>query len=268
MITLLHVLLFLLIPVFAHAQSPFVLTWTDNSSGTGQEDRFEVERRADAGSYLILGTTGPDVATFSDSLVVSGILYTYRVRACNSTGCSGYSNEAAKMAEAGQPPAAPGAPTIAWVETLPIVALINFQPASVPLPSGYQKDDGSIYSAVQGYGWDLDLTGNTRDRNVHSDQRLDTFVYVNAGATATWNYSVPNGSYLVTLAAGDAQWAQGPHRVEVEGVVTINNVATAVNVFVTRTDVPVMVSDGSLTVTIGSPTSGNSMLNYVEIRQP
>jgi hypothetical protein len=148
------------------------------------------------------------------------------------------------------------------------MASINFQPSSVPIPSGYQKDDGSLYSTVRGYGWDRDLRGHTRDRNVHPDQRMDTLVansHDGTGTQATWNYALPNGTYLISLASGDPGYAQGPHRVEVEGNVVVNNIPTTADTFVTITDVPVVVSDGQLTVKLGG-TAGNSMLNYLIIK--
>jgi len=164
-------------------------------------------------------------------------------------------------------PAAPSAPTITWGDTLPVLARINFQPATAALPAGYQKDDGSAYSAARGYGWDQGMTGGARDRDLNADQRLDTFIYVGAGSTATWQYTLPNGTYLVSLAAGDAGWAHAGHVIVVEGVTVINNLPTAVNNYITRTDVPVTVSDGQLSITLGGPGAGNTMMCYVEIRQ-
>ena len=260
--------LFLFLPISGLAQTanPHTLTWQDNSSVSDQEDRFEIERMAGTGSFFPLVSTGPDVTTYQDNQIIVGAFYTYRVRACNTAGCSGYSNEASKIAQAGQAPTAPGLPVLTWISGPVIIAQVNFQPPSAALPAGYKKDDGSVYSAARGYGWDQNLTSSTRDRNVNADQRLDTFVYVGAGTTATWTYTLPNGSYLVTLAAGDAQWAQGPHRIEIEGVVAINNVATAVDNYVTLTDVPITVADGQLSVKIGGSSAGNTMLNYVTIK--
>src|SRR5215471_17982563 len=126
---------------------------------------------------------------------------------------------------------------------------INFEPATAPVPTGDQADTGAVYTASRGYGWSVDLTGNTRARNTNADQRLDTFVY--SANLATWTGDLANGNYLVSLASGDAAWAQGPHRVVVEGVVAINDVSTAVNQYLTVTDLPVSVADGKLTVQIG-----------------
>ncbi|MFH1016804.1 MAG: fibronectin type III domain-containing protein [Pseudomonadota bacterium] len=68
-----------------------VLTWQDNSSN---ETRFEIERCEGTGctNYALYAQVGAGVATFTDSSVVAGTTYCYRVRACNADGCSGYSN--------------------------------------------------------------------------------------------------------------------------------------------------------------------------------
>ena len=89
---------------------------------------------------------------------------------------------------------------------------MNFQPSGSNVPTGYQKDTGAGYSASRGYGWDHTI--GTRDRNKNTDHRLDTFI-VSEGAT--WRYNLPNGTYFVSLAIGDAGYAAGPHRVLVEG---------------------------------------------------
>jgi fibronectin type 3 domain-containing protein len=146
------------------------------------------------------------------------------------------------------------------------IVRINFQPSGAPVPASYQQDTGARYNAARGYGWNKDLNWNTRDRNVNADQRLDTFVFVDAGTAATWRYTLPNGHYLISLASGDASFSQGPHRVLIEGIVVIKNVPTNANQYVTRTDVPITVSDGELTVRVVG-TSGNSMLNYLIIKQ-
>ena len=141
--------------------------------------------------------------------------------------------------------------------------LINFQPSSATVPAGYAKDTGSLYTASRGYGWNIVL-GN-RDRNSVSDQRLDTFVF---NKDATWQYDLPNGDYLVSLASGDASYAQGPHEVVVEGTTVINNIPTTVGEFLEVTNVPISVSDGQLTIDLSPTGYGLTMLNYVIIATP
>ena len=85
------------------------VTWTDNSSGDGQELNFKLERKQVAnpsplptvsfdctglaGTYAQIGTTPTNVTSFVDTTVTTGNSYCYRVRASNAAGDSGYSNE-------------------------------------------------------------------------------------------------------------------------------------------------------------------------------
>lgn len=65
------------------------LIWTDNSSN---ENKFNIERKlSTASSYSFLQQVGTSITNFTDSTVVPGSTYSYRVQACLSgTGCSGY----------------------------------------------------------------------------------------------------------------------------------------------------------------------------------
>jgi hypothetical protein len=67
------------------------LTWTDNSSN---EDGFKVERSTDGTTFTQVTQTSANVTTFVDTGLTPGATYTYRVRATNSVGDSGYSNTA------------------------------------------------------------------------------------------------------------------------------------------------------------------------------
>ncbi len=145
------------------------------------------------------------------------------------------------------------------------VARINFQPSTSPVPAGYQMDSGAVFNAARGYGWNV--APGYRDRgSINADARLGTFVFVWAKSSATWTYDIPNGNYLVTLASGDASYAQGPQLIAVQGNVAVNNVGTKANQFVTVTDFPVSVLAGQLTVMIGGTGSGNTILNYINIK--
>jgi len=67
------------------------LSWTDNSDN---EEHFVVERKEEGGTYAELEMLDPDTTTYTDSSVEGEKLYYYRVKAVNSAGDSGYSNEA------------------------------------------------------------------------------------------------------------------------------------------------------------------------------
>ncbi len=255
----------LLVAAPAYGQSAR-LSWSDQSDN---EEGFRCERQANGGSFFQVADVGMNVQTWTDTQVLYGAPYCWRCLAYNTVGVSGYTNTACMTPTAQVPDTQLFLMCMQTEVSSPtLIAAMNFQPTASPIPSGYLKDDGSLYSAARGYGWTLNLGGQTRDRNLNPDQRLDTLVATShdgAGTLATWNYNLPNGAYLISLASGDPGYAQGPHRVEVEGIVVVNNIPTTANTYVTITDFPVVVSDGQLSVKLGG-TAGNSMLNYLEIR--
>jgi subtilisin family serine protease len=67
------------------------LQWVDNSP---DEEGFTVERRVRGGRYREITRVDPDTTAYSDTNPEGGAPYTYRVRAFNRYGNSGYSNEA------------------------------------------------------------------------------------------------------------------------------------------------------------------------------
>jgi hypothetical protein len=67
------------------------LSWTDNANN---ENGFRIERSTDATNFTEIATVGANVTTFSDSNVTLLTTYSYRVRAYNTGGNSGYSNTA------------------------------------------------------------------------------------------------------------------------------------------------------------------------------
>jgi hypothetical protein len=118
-----------------------------------------------------------------------------------------------------------------------------------------------FFSSTRGYGWNTTI--QSRERTTNPDITLNTFVFTTP--VMTWNYLIPNGNYLVTIASGDPDWAQGPHRVVIEGKPAITDLSTIKGQFIKVSDVPVTVSDGSLTIEIGG-TAGSTLLNYVTIK--
>lgn len=87
-------LLLIALPVQA---AQFTLRWTDNSSGTGQEEGFIVERcpTLTPGAATVwepVGSVGTDVTVFVDDLLPLNASFSYRVYAWNVRGQSGYSN--------------------------------------------------------------------------------------------------------------------------------------------------------------------------------
>ena len=77
------------------------LTWTDNSYN---EDGFKIERKTGAaGAWAQVGTAGADAISADDSGLTESTTYYYRIRASNSAGDSGYSNEAPVTTPINQP---------------------------------------------------------------------------------------------------------------------------------------------------------------------
>ena len=79
------------------------LVWADAG---GNETEFRIERRLAGGSFAQIATTTANTTAYSDTGVNDGRTYSYRVRACNDAGCSGYSGVASASTPA-EPPAAP-----------------------------------------------------------------------------------------------------------------------------------------------------------------
>ncbi len=150
----------------------------------------------------------------------------------------------------------------------PFEAHINFQPAGVPIPSGYFADTGLVFGDRGNgfsYGWDLDNTAWTRDRDssLSPDQRYDTLDHFQKNGSRTWEIAIPNGSYSVHIASGDSDFTDGIFKTNAEGVLVVNGTPTAANHWVEGTQT-VTVSDGRLTVTSASGASGNK-INFIDI---
>src|SRR5262245_61048217 len=84
------------------------LAWTDNSGGTAST---RIERRTDPGSYAPVGSVAPGVVAWTDTTVLAGTRYCYRVAAVAGGVTSPYSNEDCATTAAAppdpQPPADP-----------------------------------------------------------------------------------------------------------------------------------------------------------------
>jgi hypothetical protein len=80
------------------------LAWTDNADN---EAGFKIERALDGVSFTQIATTGADVTTYSNSGLTASTTYTYRVRAYNAAGNSGYSNTDSATTDAAATPTDP-----------------------------------------------------------------------------------------------------------------------------------------------------------------
>ena len=80
------------------------LTWTDNAIN---EDGYRIERSVNGGSFLEVGATIANENNFTAGGLTIGNLYSFRVRAVNNAGVSGYSNAAEPQGGTSTAPTAP-----------------------------------------------------------------------------------------------------------------------------------------------------------------
>jgi len=141
--------------------------------------------------------------------------------------------------------------------------LVNFQTPFSQVPTNFKKDDGSVFDATRGYGWNKLLKGT--EQNSTADQTLDTFVSTENRNPGTWEITIDNGIYYVSMVLGDPKKPQGPHWVEAEGLQLAKQVKTSKGEYLTIVDYPVEVQDGSLSIKIGNSGQGQTVLNYLII---
>ncbi|MCB0323106.1 MAG: fibronectin type III domain-containing protein [Bdellovibrionales bacterium] len=75
--------------VTATTSSSIALRWSDTSNN---ETGFKIERAQGSGSYTQIATVSSNSTTFTSSGLSAGASYSFRIRAYNGTGNSGYSN--------------------------------------------------------------------------------------------------------------------------------------------------------------------------------
>jgi hypothetical protein len=154
-------------------------------------------------------------------------------------------------------------------ETFTIVGRINFQPANAPKVKHYAVDSGLRYGQRNGlrYGWTPDNRANTMDRNSSrsTDQRYDTFAYLQRNGDYAWNLAVPNGRYRVQLAMGDASNYASNFRLRLEGRLAVNMKPSSSNRWATVTTT-VDVADGKLTLR-SFAGAANNKINWIVVHR-
>jgi hypothetical protein len=80
----------------AASSSQIDLAWQDHS---GDEYGFRIERSVAGGNYVLAGTVGADVTSFSDVGLAADTTHYYRVSAYNGSGASGYTSAMATTLE-------------------------------------------------------------------------------------------------------------------------------------------------------------------------
>ncbi len=146
---------------------------------------------------------------------------------------------------------------------------VNFQLGSAPSHPGYLIDGGLPFANRgngQSYGWNKDITADTRDRNdpAAPDQRFDTLAHVQKAGNAVWELAVPNGRYHVHLVCGDPSNFDGYNHLLAENQ-TIVDAAPTVNAPWPQGAIEVEVTDGRLTIAPG-PNAVNAKVAFIEVR--
>lgn len=145
---------------------------------------------------------------------------------------------------------------------------INFQPAASAVPDFCLVDSGAPYGVRENgftYGWSASNTANTRQRNSNlaPDQRYATFDHMQKNGSYQWEMALPNGTYTVRVAAGDADYFDSTFKINVEGVRVVDGTPTSTKRFVEGTGT-IEVSDGRLTVS-NAAGAVNNKIAFIEI---
>lgn len=146
------------------------------------------------------------------------------------------------------------AATVTIANLTPLKVGINFQPAAAAAVPGWLVDAGAPFGdrgAGRRYGWSEDIADTARDRDAANaaDQRHDTLLHMQKPEhpTATWEMAVPNGTYAVTVLAGDPAFDDSVYRLAVEGVTVVSGTPSASRRWF-EGSATVAVSDGRLTL--------------------
>jgi plastocyanin len=130
----------------AHSTAEVMLTWTDSSGETG----YRIERKTLGGSFQEVATAPAN----STSAIVGGLeeatLYTFRIRAENGAGVSGYSNEASAATTATPAPCVESATTLCLTNGRFQVEMVWWAPggpatAATAIPLEFAPESGLFY---------------------------------------------------------------------------------------------------------------------------
>ncbi len=139
---------------------------------------------------------------------------------------------------------------------------INFQPQTASIPSGYLPDYGQVYGVRNGqtYGWNSNIESATRERTSNESLLRNTLIHMQLGGRYTWEIAVPNGTYQVTIMAGDASFTDSLNHLRVENITFTDDSQDNFDYYAGI----VNVQDGRITV-LTDRGAVNAKLNYILI---
>ncbi len=230
------------------AGTPYTLTWEAVEARNCAASGGWSGEKPPAGSETIPGFAGGSLE--------------YRLD-CGNRFAGGQAEVTVSIAGAGPTATPQPTPSPTGTPAASIGVRINFQSEGAPVPAGYLPDVGTAFGSRGNgfsYGWDQSNTSG-RDRQANADQRLDTLIHMQKAGDRIWEIALPNGSYEVTVAAGDPVFIDQVNNLSIEGVTQVD--PDGEDNFDLYT-VEAAVVDGRLTV---APAAGasNAKLAYIDI---
>lgn len=141
----------------------------------------------------------------------------------------------------------------------------NFTGHDSPNPKGWTRDSGKAFQEEHGFGWRRNIIGNTRYREGGGDALRSGFVFTRN--QDTWECAIENGSWNVTVCLGDAEHPQPGQYLAIEGGSLAEKIDTEAGSF-REMSATIVVTDGVLTVTIGTPEGGsNTCINWLVVER-
>ncbi len=159
-------------------------------------------------------------------------------------------------------PAMDGLPDLAEPVANDLI-LVDFTRSDSEISKGFLRDVGLEFDEVRGYGWKRDLSKNVRYREASGASIKCGFVFTRE--EDVWERKLENGRYKVQVCMGDIQFPQPKQNLSIEGVVVAKDVDTNSGYFKECSTI-VTVTDGRLTLTLGTPKGGsNTVINWLVI---
>lgn len=151
---------------------------------------------------------------------------------------------------------------------------VNFQPLRSAIPEGFVADKGKVYAVRSNqlsYGW-VATQDTAVVRNQFAVPQFDTHIRMwptTQGATGTWEYALPNGTYPVVVVCGDPVSVDQTNHIRIEGVDCTDEDPALATPGYNRGDFDgwlevVTVSDGKLSIS-GRAGAKDPKICFVEI---
>lgn len=159
-----------------------------------------------------------------------------------------------------------------YKETRKNVIKINFQPSNSEPIEDYFIDSGLPFGKRKGglsYGWSQDVSIGAKKRNNFTsfDERFDTLVIMSQKLLkidSQWQIALANGSYDITLVAGDPTYSKGSQAIKLNGQLLFDKKQNEYGFI--KHQAKVYINQGKLTLTPAKKFDNYiPKLNFIEI---